>query len=121
MIPEETIPVRSSIDVVTARMQVREAARKHGLNLTDQARISMATSSLASQLFSSGEARTGCQVIIEFLVNGHRVGLRVTLRWRNVPGITVTTSNERWMVDEIDVHPVSDDIREVTMIKWSEI
>ena len=50
MIKTRTIPILNQVDIHAARMYTREAARLVGLELNEQAQVSMATSSLAECL-----------------------------------------------------------------------
>ena len=46
----ERIPIKSDLDIVAARLKVREVARDMGFGTIDQARISLAASELARTL-----------------------------------------------------------------------
>jgi hypothetical protein len=122
MIKQQTISVRSAIDVVTARMQVRETARRLGMSLADQSRISLATSSLANALgLGKGNTAEG-QVVVECLENGERRGVRVSCLRFDCQGYVPPVSyfgNERWMVDEFNMKVLPSDTLEVTLTKWS--
>ncbi len=124
MMDRQEITVRSSLDVVTARVQVREMARRLGFSLTDQARISMATSSLATYLGLGKNGTSDGWIIFEGLLNGTRKGLKVVCRRKNVDSSSFSTNdfhNESWMVDEIDLHDIEPNSIEVTMVKWAEL
>jgi hypothetical protein len=120
-----TITIRSEVDVITARMHVREVARAAGMNLGDQARISLATSSLAHALGIGG--RTQGQITIDRTSSGGRTGVRVVCVEKDgaldnlTPGVFGDT---RWMVDEMAIEALpSDDPQvargvQVTVIKW---
>ena len=115
-----TIPIRSEVDVITARMQVRELARGLGMTPGDQAHISLATSSLIHEL---GLGVT-CQghVTMDCVNIGGRTGVRVVCVERNgaagdgrTPG---SLSDLRWMVDELSIEKLPPDDLQITMIKW---
>ncbi len=115
---EQAFMIRSTLDIVTARMQVREAARRYGLSLTDQARISMAISSFASNLVENGSLDGSINIV--GLQQDNRVGVKVIFRCSGITKIDMPTGNERWMVDEIDMQKAPGDILEVTLTKWSD-
>ncbi len=113
----QTITVRSEVDVVIARMKVREMARELGMPLADQARISLATSSLAGAL-EMGKARHG-QITMDCLRNGDRMGVRVICVKKE--GAAYTPGNlgdTRWMVDELIIETLPSLDMQVTLIKW---
>jgi anti-sigma regulatory factor (Ser/Thr protein kinase) len=118
------IPIQNESDLIQARLRVREAARRIGLSLMDQSRISMATSSLANALgLGLGERSLGL-VTIEKLVEHDKIGLRVTCSRKNTDGFTPPLSyfsHERWMVDEFKLQSVSPDEVEICMTKWATI
>lgn len=124
MIKQQEIIVRSSLDVVTARVQVREMARRLGFSLTDQARISMATSSLANYLGLGKNGSSEGRISMECLEEGTRRGLKVICKRNDVDSSNYPTSyfhNESWLVDEVDLSHITPDSVEVAMIKWAEI
>ncbi|MBN1890937.1 MAG: hypothetical protein JW850_23275 [Thermoflexales bacterium] len=117
---EHSVTVKSEVDVITARMYVRDVARGLGMNLGDQARISLAASSLAhaiglgrthqgqieiSCVHERDDARVGVQVICI------RIGLPCTLEAGRL-------GEARWMVDELMVEERPPDELQVTVIKW---
>ncbi len=116
-----TFAIHNEVDLVTARMHVRETARHLGMSLTDQSRISLATSSLANALGLGREGKADGRVVVDTLQNGARQGLRVVCTRNDCGGYTPPLSyfgNERWMVDELELRSISSDEVEVTMIKW---
>jgi anti-sigma regulatory factor (Ser/Thr protein kinase) len=116
---EKTITILDTYDIVTARMEVREAARRHGLSLIDQACISMATSSIAKSLISSNVDFQEGLVTIECLTKDSKIGVRVISRWKGVQVQTLPDTNERWMVDEIETCQKEDLSFEVILTKWA--
>ncbi len=117
--PEQLIPIHTELDVMTARMQVRNAARQAGLNTADQARISLATTSIAHSM-GLGNGLEG-QVVIDCVENGGHKGLRVTCIQT---GPKVSTPNSvalqdaKWMVDELSVNKLSSTEIHVCLTKW---
>jgi hypothetical protein len=115
------LPISNESDLVHARVRVRETARRIGMSLMDQSRISMATSSLANALGLGRVDMLGGYVLIEKVSNQGRVGLRVTCASMNREGYTPPVSyfnNERWMVDELELHTTSPDEVKVSLTKW---
>jgi len=112
------VPIASQTDIVLLRMSVRDAARASGLSLADQARISLAVSSVAEAADTNG--RTHGQATIEECRRDERVGTQVTYvarddsrgHWPQV------VSGVKWMVDELTVEQLSPDQVRVTLIKW---
>jgi len=124
MIPIQTIAIRSGLDIVTARMRVREAARHLGMSLTDQSRISLATSCLANALGLGIDNSIQGQITIEPVTEKALKGLRIVCTRFNcneyVPPMAYF-SNERWMVDEFEVMPSVNGNLEITLAKWMVI
>jgi hypothetical protein len=115
----QTINVQSEFDVFMARMQVRKLARAVGFDITNQARVALATSSLARAL-RLGETHQG-QVVIGYLDNGERSGLRVACTAINGAGAEAGSwafTDVRWLVDELTVEEVPPGDLQVTVIKW---
>lgn len=114
-----TINIRTEIDVIAARMYVRELARSVGMNLGDQARISLATSSLAHTL-GVGVTHPG-QITLEHLRRDERQGVRVVCTEKNDQPrdlASVALGDTRWMVDECTIEKLPSDGWQVTLIKW---
>ncbi len=114
-----TIIIDNDIDVIAASMKVRELARAMGMNLGDQSRISLATSTLAHAL-GYGDARRG-KITVEQIARDARRGLQVTGQDRDGPPrdhSAPALGDVRWMMDEVDVRWLPNDYFEITMIKW---
>jgi anti-sigma regulatory factor (Ser/Thr protein kinase) len=115
------LPINNESDLAHARLRVREAARRIGMSLMDQSRISMATSSLANALGLGRDENSAGFVLIEKVTDQARIGLRVTCSRGNRDGYTPPLSyfnNERWMVDELELHSSSPDEVKVSITKW---
>jgi serine/threonine-protein kinase RsbT len=82
-IPSETLPVRSSEDVLIVRQRVRFWALQEGFGLVDQTKLVTAASELARNTLAYGG---GGSVLIEALNNGSRRGLKLTFEDQG-PGI----------------------------------
>ncbi len=80
---DETIPVRTSEDVVRVRREVRERAVALGFGLVDQTKLVTAASEIARNTLDYGG---GGELRIECLRDGNRRGLRLSFSDRG-PGI----------------------------------
>jgi len=80
---DDTMPVRSSDDVVRARQAVRARAIAAGFSLVDQTKIITAASEVARNTVDYGGGGT---MHIELLRNGQRRGVRLTFKDQG-PGI----------------------------------
>lgn len=80
----ESIPLRSSEDVVIARQAVRKKAVALGFGLVDQTKFVTATSELARNTIDYGGGGTAC---IELIEKQSRSGIRVTFEDHG-PGIS---------------------------------
>jgi serine/threonine-protein kinase RsbT len=83
----ETLPIRSSEDVVFVRQKVRLFAEQEGLRLVDQTKIVTAASELARNTLVYGGGGT---VVVEGLDQGGRRGVRLTFEDHG-PGIADVT------------------------------
>ena len=119
MTERNTIPIGGELDIFEARMHVRKLAREVGLDLFDQARISLATSTMAIIL---GLEKSGNGSIhLAQVDDGQRTGVQVVCLQ---PDATVgdpvdsAMNDARRMVDELAVTVLPDGIA-VTLIKWA--
>jgi hypothetical protein len=116
----QTVTIRGGADIIKARMQVRELARDSGFSTIGQARISMATSSLAYEL-GLGRTHQG-QIVMGRVENGGRAaGLKVVCVKRR--GARSEYSSEqlddvRLMVDQLTVEELPSGDLQVTLVKW---
>ncbi|HEY3099120.1 MAG TPA: anti-sigma regulatory factor [Methylomirabilota bacterium] len=83
MSDDETLPVRSSNDIVVVRQLVRMRAVEIGFNLVEQTKIVTAASELARNTIDHGGGGTAR---LQSLRNGGRAGLRLTFEDKG-PGI----------------------------------
>ena len=115
-----TIRIQNRFNIVEARMQVRQLARAIGFDLFDQARISLAPSTMAIIL---GLERSGKGLIaMERLKNGGHVGLQVICTEETIVlhDLAVGVLDDaKQMVDDLKVESLSSGGVEVTMIKWN--
>ncbi len=115
----QTVAVQTEFDICTARMQVRALARAVGFDLTNQARVAQATSSLARAL-RLGKTQQG-QVVIDCLNRGERLGVRVTCTTANNVDFKAGTrafNGVRWLVDELAVEELTPDNIKVTLLRY---
>jgi hypothetical protein len=117
--PEQTaLTVRGEFDVIVARSRVRDLARKTGMNITDQACISLATSSTARAL-GLGQTHAG-RILMEGITSGERLGVRVVCTAVNGKDSGPSRSMEeaRMMTDDLTVEVSPDNETLVTLVKW---
>jgi serine/threonine-protein kinase RsbT len=128
----QTLPIRSSDDVVRVRQAVRTAAVGLGFSLVDQTKLVTAASELARNTIDYGK---GGDCELEVLRAGDRHGLRVAFR-DNGPGIPdieqalrdgFTTGHglgmglggARRLVDEFEIESAPSQGTRVRLVKWS--
>ena len=115
-----TIMTTGVHDIMTARAKVRDLARKKGLNITDQARISLATSSIAD-IMGLGTHRPG-QIVVDSLSENERTGIRVICTAAKEAKGALTSSQvavHRRMVDALTVETLPSGDVEAILIQWS--
>jgi hypothetical protein len=114
----KTIDVRNSLDVISARMVVRQLARTVGLRTMDQARIALATSSLA-QALGMDNGHKG-QITVESCASSDCLGVKVVCT-ANVSEHENTKpfGDARWMVDDYEVTRISPFQLRATIVKWA--
>jgi hypothetical protein len=115
-----TIAVTGVHDIMAARARVRELARQKGLGITDQARISLATSSLADVL-GLGTHRQG-QIVIDSMNEENRTGIRVVCTAAKGAKRALTPAQldvHQLLVDELTIEMLPSDDVQVTLIQWS--
>jgi hypothetical protein len=118
----ETITIYSDYDIIFARMRTREIARQVGFNTADQARISLAASSLAQKLDLGLRLRG--QLSIEHINVDGRSGVRLVFTVpddaRQSPALK-TLEQSRWMymVDDLQVKSLAPNQTQVIAVKWS--
>jgi anti-sigma regulatory factor (Ser/Thr protein kinase) len=125
-VAKQRIVIHSEVDIVSARMAVREYARHCGLCLKDQACISMAASSMATSLgFGERMLSNGGEIVIEYLENQPQRGVRVRCIKRLSENDTKDSihqvENSRWLVDDIEMHAISSEQVEIVITKWDSL
>lgn len=116
------ISVYNEVDVINARMQTRQMAKEAGLPIMDQARISLAVSSVA-HVIRLGEACPG-QIVINRITEDGRSGVQVV--WMIKPSEdyqdllrALDDSSLQLMVDKMDVQSSPAMGLCITAVKWS--
>ena len=77
------VPIRSDLDIVTARVEGRELARDLGFGVIDQARIATAISELTRNIVQYAEQG---EVIMRSIQDGDRTGIEIICKDQG-PGI----------------------------------
>ena len=114
------ISIHSAFDAITARAKVREFARQTGLDITGQARISLAAYSLANVPGPRGTSRN--QLIIQVVKKGKRAGVQVICI---IPDAidnhfaSEAFDNVRWLVDEFNMETLPPNGVQVALVQWS--
>jgi hypothetical protein len=116
-----TISIRNAFDAITARARVREFARMEGLDVTGQARISLAAYSLTNA--KSGGGNQG-HLILRGLKDAKRIGIEVICV---IPDATnhqfpaETFKNIRWLVDEFTAETLPSNEMQVALVQWAPL
>lgn len=118
MYKSQTISLGSESDIVLLRMRVRDLARSVGMNLADQARVSLAASSLAKAMGLGANAPG--QATIAGLARDTQTGVQVICADKRAhPGCKTGSLEEvRWMVDELTLETLPSSIRQARLVKW---
>jgi serine/threonine-protein kinase RsbT len=116
----QILPVSTEADVILARLQVRNLARESGFNIMDQARIALATSSLAHALNLGGSNKG--RIMIGNIQNDHQAcGVQVICEITSGATCDKHPKNlgeVKIIVDQLTVEPLSPKGFQVTLIKW---
>ncbi len=127
----ETIPVRTSDDVVRVRQAVRASAVAAGFGLVDQTKIITAASEIARNTVDYGGGGT---LLIEILREGQRRGVRLTFtdQGPGIPdlgramtdgyttrgGLGLGLSGAKRLSNEFDIESSSGRGTKVTLARW---
>jgi hypothetical protein len=114
----QTLVIRDDLDIITARRQVRKLAGDKGLDIADQARISLAASSLA---YTLGLGPHKGQITVDCFSDGARTGVRVvcTKVAGAMGGLALEAFDDmRLMVDEMTIEKLPGNDLRVTLVKW---
>lgn len=116
-----TLSIRNAFDAITARAKVREFARAEGLDVTGQARISLAAYSLANA--KSGRGDQG-QLILRGLKKDARIGIEVICV---IPDATnyqfpaEILKNIKWLVDEFATETLPSNEMQIALVQWASL
>jgi serine/threonine-protein kinase RsbT len=132
-IPSETLPVRSSEDVVVVRQRVRSWALQEGFGLVDQTKLVTAASELARNTLAYGG---GGSVLIEALNIGSRCGLKLTFEdqgpgiadvdlamkdgYTTGGGLGIGLSGARRLSNEFEIASRPGEGTRVTIVRWKK-
>ena len=132
-IPSETLPVRSSEDVVMVRQRVRSWALQEGFGLVDQTKLVTAASELARNTLAYGG---GGSVLIEALNTGSRCGLKLTFEdqgpgiadlelamkdgYTTGGGLGIGLSGARRLSNEFEIASRPGEGTRVTIVRWKK-
>lgn len=131
VLKHETMPVRSSDDIVKVRQAVRVWAAEIGLGLVDQTKLVTAASELARNAVEYGG---GGSVRLESLRNGARNGLRLTFEdqgpgipdiqlalkdgYTSGGGLGLGLGGARRLVNEFDIQSEPGKGTRITVARW---
>jgi hypothetical protein len=121
-----TIPILNQVDVHAARMYTREAARLVGLELSEQAQVSMATSVVADCLkmalrTSGSEQQAATNQIVIQVIQAERQGVEVDFISHTVSGANCVDNQLKQilsLVDQVTVEDLPGGSIRVVMKKW---
>ncbi len=127
----ETLPIRTSEDIVLVRTAVRKAAIAAKLGLVDQTKLVTAASEIARNTLDYGK---GGNVVIE-RVDAIRTGIRLTFEdrgpgipnidlamtdgWTSGTGMGLGLSGTRRLMDEFQIASKPGEGTTVIITKWS--
>ena len=127
----ETLPIRTSADVVQVRQAVRAAATAQGFSLVDQTKVVTAASELARNTFEHGGGGTAR---VETVTQGLRKGVRLTFEdhgpgiadvklamtdgYTTGGGMGLGLSGSKRLVNEFDIATTVGGGTRVTVTKW---
>ena len=127
----ETLPIRTSEDIVLVRTAVRKAAIAAKLGLVDQTKLVTAASEIARNTLDYGKGGT---VVIE-RVDAIRTGIRLTFEdrgpgianidlamtdgWTSGTGMGLGLSGTRRLMDEFQIASKPGEGTTVIITKWS--
>ena len=116
------IPINNEVDIINVRQQTRQMAKDAGLPIIDQARISLAVSSVA-HLIRLGSGFRG-QIVLNRIVEHNRSGVQVI--WMIGPDSEIETeilelknSKMTMMVDEMDIQVSAEVGTCITAMMWA--
>lgn len=123
MSESRSISILNETDIINARQQTRQMAKDAGLPIIDQARISLAVSSIA-HLIGLGNNFSG-KIVLNRILESHRSGVQVIWMMdhhtkNTVQVFELTGSHISMMVDEINIQDSEESGTNITAMIWSE-
>jgi serine/threonine-protein kinase RsbT len=131
VVRQETLPIRTSADVVAVRQKVRAIATELRFSLVDQTKLVTAASELARNTLEHGK---GGEVRLEVVENEPRRGLRLVFEDRGpgIPdvalalkdgyttggGLGLGLGGARRLVNEFDVESAPGQGTRVVAVRW---
>ncbi|MCB8874234.1 ATP-binding protein [Acidisoma silvae] len=131
VLKDDTLPIRTSEDVVRVRKEVRVQAIAAGFGIVDQTKIITAASELARNTLDYGGGGTAR---LELVQNGARKGLRLTFEDKGpgIPdlqlaltdgyttggGLGLGLSGAKRLSNEFDIHSVVGEGTRITIARW---
>ncbi len=132
LVRQETLPIRTSADIVTVRQKIRAWAAELRFSLVDQTKLVTAASELARNTLEHGK---GGEVRIEWVENEPRRGLRLVFEDRGpgIPDIELamkegyTTGNglglglggAKRLVNEFDIQSAPGQGTRIVAVRWA--
>lgn len=126
-----SLPIRNDLDIITARVEAREVAKKLGFGTIDQARIATATSELARNIvqYTSGgivtikalqiEGQQGIEVICEDKGPGiEDVELAMQDGYSTAKGLGKGLPGAKRLMDELEIESILGQGTRVTTRRW---
>jgi serine/threonine-protein kinase RsbT len=129
---QETLPIRTSADIVTVRQRLRAWAAELRFSLVDQTKLVTAASELARNTLEHGK---GGEVRVEWVENGPRRGLRLVFEDKGpgIPDIELalkegyTTGNglglglggAKRLVNEFDIQSTPGQGTRIVAVRWT--
>jgi serine/threonine-protein kinase RsbT len=127
----ETLPIKTSADVVVVRQLVRQRTAELRFGLVDQTKMVTAASELARNTLDHGK---GGQCTVENVINGTRVGLRLVFEdegpgipdvelalkdgYTTGSGLGLGLGGSRRLVSEFDIQTVPGKGTKITVVRW---
>jgi serine/threonine-protein kinase RsbT len=127
----ETLPIKTSGDVVVVRQIVRTRAAELGLSLVDQTKIVTAASELARNTLDYGkggnvrvellknESRSGIKLVFEDQGPGIQdIALAMTDGYTTGNGLGLGLSGSKRLVNDFDIFSKPGEGTRITIVRW---
>lgn len=124
MSESRSISISNETDIINARQQTRQMAKDAGLPIIDQARISLAVSSIA-HLVGLGNEFPG-KIVLNRILENQRSGVQVVWMMDHHPENAIQVNEVKgshisMMVDEINIQDSQEAGTTITAMIWSEL